>query len=101
MEPILPLLAVRYDGELERGAVEQDELDIGQCVHLLGLVAQFNVLCDGLVKVCHSGVLGSPTTEERILLNGPDHLKTIKYAIKLNFVHSIYWNMLVITLVYM
>ena len=36
------------------------------------LVAEFHVLCDGLVKVGHTGVLGPPATEECILLYRPD-----------------------------
>ena len=75
MEAILPLLAVRDGGELERGAVQQDELLVAQCVHLLDFVAQFYVLRDGLVKVGHSGVLGTPATEKGILLDSPDDLE--------------------------
>lgn len=51
MEPILPLLTVGNDGELERRAIEENELDIGEGVHLPSFVAQLNVLGDGLVKV--------------------------------------------------
>ena len=51
MEPVLPLLTVSNDGELERRAIEENELNVGEGVHLLGFVAQLNVLSDGLVKV--------------------------------------------------
>lgn len=72
MEPVLPLVAVRDGGELQRRAVQQDELLIGQRVHLLDLVAQLYVLVDGLVKVSHAGVLCTPATEKGVFLNTPD-----------------------------
>ena len=74
MEPLLPLITVSNDGELEWGTVQQNKLHIADGVHILDLVAQLNVLRDGLVKVRHSGILGSPATEEGILLYIPDDL---------------------------
>ena len=76
MKPVLPLITVCNDGELERGAVEEDELYIGEGVHLLSSVAHLNVLRDGLVKVSHSRILGSPTTKEGILLYCPNDLES-------------------------
>ena len=75
VEPVLPLIAVRDGRELERRAVEQDELLVGQSIDLLDLVAQLNVLGDGLVKVSHSGRLLLPTAEEDVFLDTPDHLQ--------------------------
>ena len=68
MEPVLPLVAVRDDGVLERGTVQQDELHAGDGVHLLDLVAKLYVQRDGLVKVCDTGVLCPPAPEEGVLL---------------------------------
>lgn len=64
MEPVLPLITVSNDGELEWRAVQENKLHIANSVHILNLVAQLDVLCDGLVKVRHSGVLRPPPTEE-------------------------------------
>ncbi len=78
MEPVLPLITVSNDGEFEWRAIQKNELYIANGVHILNLVAQLNVLCDGLVKVRHSRVLSSPTTEERIFLYCPNYLKSVK-----------------------
>ena len=51
MKPILPLLTMGNDGEFERRAIEENELNVGEGVDLLGFIAQLNVLSDGLVKV--------------------------------------------------
>ena len=46
MESVLPFVAVSNDGELEIGAVQQDELHIGDCVHLLDLWTHV-CICEG------------------------------------------------------
>ena len=51
MESVLPLVAVGDGGHLEWRAVQQDELLVGDGVHLLHLIAHLDVLRDGLVKV--------------------------------------------------
>ncbi len=78
MESILPLIAVRNGRELERGAIQQDEVLVSQGVHLLDLVAQFYVLSDGLIKVSHAWVLCSPATEKGVFSNIPYHLEAIR-----------------------
>ena len=42
------------------------------------LVAELHVLCDGLVKVGHTGVLGPPATEECIFLYSPDDAEPVR-----------------------
>ena len=74
MEPVLPLVTVGNGRKLEWGAVKQDKLLVCESVHLLDLVAQLNVLRDGLVKICHSGSLLLPTAEKAVLVDVPDHL---------------------------
>lgn len=91
VEPVLPLVAVRNGRELEGGAVQENELLVGDGVHLLDLVAHLNVLSDGLVKVCHSRVLCSPATEEGILLDRPDNLESKKNT----HTHTMDHNMLI------
>ncbi len=84
VKPALPLVAVRYSGHFERGAVEQDELLVGDGVHLLYFVAHLDVLSDGLVKVGHTRILSSPPTEERVFLHLPNHLHTVQTCYKIS-----------------
>lgn len=51
MEPILPLITVSNDRELEWRAIEEYKLNVTDCVNILDLVTQFNVLSYGLIKV--------------------------------------------------
>ena len=76
VKAVLPLVTVGDDGELERGAVQEDELHLADGVHLLDLVAQFDVLGDRLVKIRDAGVLSPPATKEGRLLHCPDDLVT-------------------------
>ena len=77
MEPILPLITVSNDRELEWRAIKKDKLNVADCVNVLDLVAQLNVLSDCLIKVGYSRVLGTVTTHESILLNSPDNLEPL------------------------
>lgn len=76
MEAVLPIVAVGDDGELEWVAVQEDELNVTDGVHLLDVVAQLDVLRDRLVKVGDSRVLSPPATEEGLFLCRPDDLET-------------------------
>ena len=51
MKPSLPFITVSNNGKLERGTVKQNELLVANGVHLCHLVAELDVLSDGLVKV--------------------------------------------------
>ncbi len=51
MEPVLPLVTVSNDGELEWRGVQENEVHVANGVHILNLVAQLNVLCNSLVKI--------------------------------------------------
>lgn len=75
VEPVLPLVTVANDAELERRAVKEDKFHRGDSLHLLDFVAQFNVLGDGAVKVDHFRVLVAPASEEDILLSFPYHFE--------------------------
>ena len=74
----MPLIIVVGDGgHLEWRVVQQDELLVGDGVHHLYFIAHLDVLCDGLVKVGHTWILGSPATEERVFLHLPDHFHAV------------------------
>ena len=77
MESVIPLVAVGDGGHLEWRAVQQDELLVGDGAHLLYFIAHLDVLCDGLVKVGHTWILGSPATEECVFLHLPDHFHAV------------------------
>ena len=74
MEPILPLVAVSDDAQLEPRAVEKDKVHHRDRVHLLDVVAQLNVLGYGRVKVDNPRSLVAVALEEDVLLRFPDHL---------------------------
>ena len=77
MESVLPLFAVGDGEHLEWRAVQQDKLLVGDGVHLLHFIGHLDVLRDGLVKVGHTWILGSPVTEERVFLHLPDHFHAV------------------------
>ena len=68
MEPVQPLIAVGNNGVLEWRAVKENEPQVDDGVHLLDLGANLTVEGQGPIIVPNTGILGTPSSKEGVLL---------------------------------